>query len=132
MVILNETHFSKALILFAHGSKDLLWRRSIDDLALRIRLKAPDIYVSSAFLEFIEPDLPKLVNKIISLNINYISISPIFLGLGKHVRNDLPSLFSQIQLEHPNIIFKLQGPIGENPKLIDLMAKIALETFILN
>ncbi|MCY7319378.1 MAG: CbiX/SirB N-terminal domain-containing protein [Ramlibacter sp.] len=49
-----------------------------------------------------------------------------FLGNGRHAREDLPLLLDQVRSQHPEVRFVLQPAVGEDPRLLDLLAKIAL------
>jgi sirohydrochlorin cobaltochelatase len=49
-----------------------------------------------------------------------------FLGVGKHAREDLPILVQQLQQNHPTVQFELRRAIGEEPQLTQAMANIAL------
>ena len=55
-----------------------------------------------------------------------LTIVPMFLGTGRHAREDLPLLMDQVRTLHPGVRFDLQPAVGEDPRLLDLMAKIAL------
>ena len=57
------------IILFAHGSRDPLWRQPIEAVAERIRASAPQVPVRCAYLEACEPSLPTAVDQIVSLGI---------------------------------------------------------------
>jgi sirohydrochlorin cobaltochelatase len=50
-----------------------------------------------------------------------------FLGTGRHAREDLPALVEGLRARHPAVTFILQKPIGEDGRVLDLLAKIALE-----
>jgi sirohydrochlorin cobaltochelatase len=114
------------IILFAHGSRDALWRLPIEAVALRIQELAPDKDVSCAYLELTTPDLPSATSKMIARGIQHIVIVPMFLGVGRHAREDLPMLVKQLEQEHPQIHFELRRAIGEEPELTHAMANIAL------
>jgi sirohydrochlorin cobaltochelatase len=51
-----------------------------------------------------------------------------FLGTGKHAREDLPQLLAQLQAAHPAVRFTLRTAIGEDPRITALMAAIACES----
>ncbi len=56
-----------------------------------------------------------------------VTIVPMFLGAGKHAREDLPLLVEDLRKHHAGISFMLQPPVGEDPRVLDLLALIALE-----
>jgi sirohydrochlorin cobaltochelatase len=121
-----QTSPSLGIILFAHGSRDPLWKRPIEEVAARIRERHPQTPVACAYLELTEPDLPHAAANMIEAGMTHIRITPLFLGVGRHAREDLPVLVSDLKIRHPAVHFELQAAVGENPQLIDLMAQIAL------
>jgi sirohydrochlorin cobaltochelatase len=115
------------IVLFAHGSRDPLWRQPMDAVAERIRTLAPGTLVVCAFLELTSPDLLTAATSLVAQGVQHISVVPLFLGVGKHARADLPVLVAQVRDQHPGISLRLQAAVGEDPRLIDLLARIALD-----
>ena len=115
------------IILFAHGSRDPLWKLPIETVARRIRERQTEVLVDCAYLELTTPDLPSVASQMIASGAHHIRIVPMFLGVGRHAREDLPVLVAQLQATHPLIEFELQSAIGENSQMIDLMAQIAID-----
>ena len=115
-----------AVILFAHGSRDPLWRAPIDAVALAMQQQAPDVAVRCAFLELMSPDLPATVDELVAEGHLRIRIVPMFLGIGRHAREDLPQLVAGLQQRHPALQLDLQPAIGEQPEMTRSMARIAL------
>ncbi|MBP9906830.1 MAG: CbiX/SirB N-terminal domain-containing protein [Rhodoferax sp.] len=115
----------QATVLFGHGSSDPSWRVPIDKVAQRIRDTEPDAQVRCAFLERTEPDLPTTVAELVQSGATGITIVPMFLGVGKHAREDMPLLVTQLQADYPDVCFALQPSVGEEPRVIDLLARIA-------
>lgn len=116
----------RAIVLFAHGSRDPLWHRPIQAVADAIALRAPATPVACAYLELSTPDLPTTCAALIGQGTKVLTIVPMFLGVGKHAREDLPTLLAQLRQRWPEVEFQLQAAVGENPRLIELLADIAL------
>jgi len=116
----------RAIILFAHGSRDPLWHRPIQAVADAIALRAPATPVACAYLELSTPDLHAACEGLIRQGVSALTIVPLFLGVGKHAREDLPALLAQMRQNWPTVDFQLQTAVGENPRLIELLADIAL------
>lgn len=55
-----------------------------------------------------------------------ITVWPMFLGAGRHAREDLPRLLSELRERHPDLPMQLQPAIGEHPDVLDTMARTAL------
>ncbi len=117
---------TRAIIVLAHGSRDPLWRAPIEAVAAQIRASAPGTPVRCAYLELCTPTLPEAAAELISAGALAIRVFPLFFGVGKHAREDLPLLVAQIQASHPGIAVELLPSAGEYPELTALMAGIAL------
>jgi sirohydrochlorin cobaltochelatase len=117
---------ARATILFGHGSRDPLWRLPIEAVANQIRTIAPEVQVRCAYLELSEPDLPSTAADLASLGVVSITVVPMFLGVGRHAREDLPLLMAALRAQHPQVEFEQKLAMGEHAQVIELMAKIAL------
>jgi sirohydrochlorin cobaltochelatase len=115
-----------AIILFAHGSRDPLWHKPIQAVAERIIARSPNTIVRCAYLELTEPDLPHVAERLVAEGATSLSVVPMFLGVGRHAREDLPELISTLRLNHPCVDITCQPAVGEQGKLLDLLAEIAL------
>ena len=118
---------SDAIILFAHGSRDPLWRAPIEAVAALIRAQHPSRNVACAYLELCAPTLAQACHELIGKGATQITVVPMFLGTGKHAREDLPVLIHAWREQHPRVQFKAQPAIGEDLRLTTLMAEIACE-----
>ncbi len=115
-----------AIVLFAHGSRDPLWHKPMEATAERIRRQAPDTAVVCAYLELSQPDLPSAVAKLVQSGILQVTIVPMFLGVGRHAREDLPLLVTGLRGQYPSVQFELKAAVGEDARLLDMLAEIAL------
>jgi sirohydrochlorin cobaltochelatase len=116
---------NNGVILFAHGSRDPLWRLPIDAVAQRMQALQPGLPVAVAFLELSEPDLPHTVESLMKQGVAHVRIVPMFLGVGRHAREDLPELVQGLIEAYPQMSFELLPAIGEHPAMTALMADIA-------
>lgn len=116
----------RGVILFAHGSRDPLWRQPMEAVAQRARQLDPQAQVRCAYLELTEPDLPSCTADLVRAGIQAITIVPMFLGVGRHAREDLPELINGLVQAYPHITFQLQPSIGEDARVVELLAHMAL------
>jgi len=116
-----------ALVLFAHGSRDPLWHLPMQAVAQSILATAPEALVACAYLELSTPDLPTAVRQLTAKGATKISILPLFLGVGKHAREDLPQLVEALRVQFPHVAFTLQAAVGEDARLTALLANMGLE-----
>jgi sirohydrochlorin cobaltochelatase len=117
----------KAIVLFGHGSRDPLWRLPMEAVATRLRTAHAGVPVRCAYLELEQPDLGTAAGELIAAGARELTIVPMFLGAGRHAREDLPELVRQMEVARPDVRFLLQRPIGEDGRVLDLIAKIAME-----
>lgn len=115
-----------AIVLFAHGSRDPLWRAPIDAVAQSIQARAPHTPVLCAFLELDRPTLPEAVSALAQAGHSHLRIVPMFLGVGRHAREDLPTLMQQLQGHHPTLSLELMPAVGEMPAVIECLARVCL------
>ena len=119
---------TQGIVLFAHGSRDPLWRAPIEAVEAHIRAHHPGVAVRCAYLELTTPDLPQAVEDLVDQGATAVTIVPMFLGTGKHAREDLPLLVQELRTAHPGVQFHVQTAIGEDPRMTALMAEIACES----
>lgn len=116
----------RATLVLAHGSRDTAWRSCVDNVVQRARELEPQALVRCAFLELMQPDLTSTVAVLDAMGVTEIVIVPLFLGMGKHAREDMPRLVEQLAAAYPGIRFIKKRSAGEEPEVIDLLAKMAL------
>ena len=116
------------VVLFAHCSRDPLWHRPIEAVAAQIRLSSPDTLVACAYLELSQPDLPTAVADLVAQGARAVRIVPMFLGVGRHAREDLPALVHDLRVQYHLIPILLQDAVGEDPRMVQLLAQIALDS----
>lgn len=98
----------------------------MEAVAAHILTRQPDTPVCCAYLELCAPSLPDAATDLIASGTRHIRVFPIFLGVGKHAREDLPLLIEQIRTAHPGVAIELLPSAGEYEQLTLLMADIAL------
>ena len=115
------------VIVFAHGSRDPLWRLPVESVAREIERCDPAVQVSCAYLELCEPDMATAVRQLVAQGVRRVRVLPLFFGMGKHAREDLPVLMGELAQAHPEVRFEQLPAAGEDPRLTALLATIALE-----
>jgi sirohydrochlorin cobaltochelatase len=122
-----HVHSRQALILFAHGARDPRWSEPLARIQELILARVDtSVQIHQAFLELMPPSLPDLVERLIEDHVGTITVMPIFLGQGSHVRNDLPLLMQQLRVSHPSIKFNLATSIGENEQVLTAIANACI------
>jgi sirohydrochlorin cobaltochelatase len=122
-----STAARRAIVLFAHGSRDPLWHKPMEAVAQQIAQSHPNALVRCAYLELSTPDLATVCHGLADQGCRDIAVLPLFLGVGKHAREDLPLLIAGLRQQYPAVRFDLKPAVGEDPRLIQLLAGIAAE-----
>ena len=120
------TPIDRGIVLFAHGSRDPLWRLPIEAVASQISKLEPDALVRCAYLEICTPSLLEAAADLISSGARQLRVFPLFLGVGKHAREDLPLLIAEVRAAHPDVPIELLPAAGEYDQMTKLMADIAM------
>ena len=54
-----------------------------------------------------------------------VTVVPLFLGAGGHVRKDLPRLMAEMAEQHPQVQWRLSAAVGETDILIQALSEAA-------
>ena len=117
----------RGVVLFGHGSRDPGWRRPMDEVARRIAAASPRTPVVCAFLELQAPDLHAAIEELCADGVEAITVFPVFFGMGKHAREDLPRLLEEAKARRPGVEIAVLPAAGEHQQVLHLLAKLALE-----
>ena len=126
IIAMSKSTSDSALVLFAHGSRDPKWAEPFKAIQALIHAQAPDMPVELAFLELMEPGIQECLIELANKSVKRISIVPIFLAAGRHLRKDLPALVAPIQKQYPDLVINVTAPIGDIPEFQAAIAKLAL------
>lgn len=110
------------LILFAHGARDPAWAAPFERLRALTQAAMPAASVELAFLELMQPDLPSAAAGQIARGAQRITVVPVFLGQGGHVRRDLPQLLDQLRQAHPQVRIDAVPAAGEDDAVLQAIA----------
>jgi sirohydrochlorin cobaltochelatase len=111
-----------AILLFAHGARDPQWARPFEQIRAQVAKASPQTFVELAFLERMTPDLPAAVEQLAQQAVEHVTVIPLFLGVGGHVKEDLTVLMRDVERRYPAIRFRVTAPIGEDDELIGAIA----------
>lgn len=140
----NSTQ-AQALILFAHGSRDPDWARPLHGLRDAVAALCPQLPVTLAFLEFMQPTLTQVIAQLAGESspsesgapsqplqplqpleplqpLRQLRLVPLFLAQGNHTRRDLAALIAQAQQDHPGLQIEILPALGEVPAVMQALA----------
>ncbi|NRT55978.1 sirohydrochlorin chelatase [Sphaerotilus uruguayifluvii] len=114
------------ILLFAHGARDPAWARPFETIAARMREAAGGRPVALAYLELMEPRLDAAAHALAAQGCTMITVVPLFLGAGGHVRRDLPELLAGLRAQLPAVTIRDTAAIGETEAITRAIAQAAL------
>lgn len=115
------------VLLFAHGARDLRWAHPFEAVAQWLKEQPVALEVRLAFLEFMPPGLIEAGGQLALAGCTRVTVAPLFLGAGGHVRKDLPLLMTQLRCAHPTVTWSLIPAIGEIDSVVQAMAQAVLQ-----
>ena len=118
---------STAVIIWAHGSRDPVWRDNIEAMATAMRERSPTTPVACAYLELCEPDLILAAGPLVERGATHLRVLPLFFGIGKHIRADLPERIAALQSAYPEVQITLLPAAGDDPGVRAAVVRMGLQ-----
>lgn len=118
---------SKGIILFGHGARNPDWAQPFHRIRAAVLKKQPETPIELAFLELMTPTLDEAIDGLVARGAKSISIVPIFMAAGGHIKIDLPKRVDAALARHPGLVVSIAAPVGEADYVIDAMANYALK-----
>jgi sirohydrochlorin cobaltochelatase len=109
------------IILFAHGSREPEWAQPLESIAHQL---TGQFIVEMAYLERMKPTLDEAVDSVVAKGARRVRIVPVFLGIGGHIKQDLPKLVEAARARHAAVEIVLEQTIGERKEITDAIAAV--------
>lgn len=116
------------IVLFGHGARDPEWARPMRRARERLQEQLPQLGVELAFLEFMQPDLAGAIDALAGAGVRRITVVPMFLAQGGHVKKDLPEQLERARARHPDCELRLVSAVGEAEGVLAAMAAYAAQS----
>jgi sirohydrochlorin cobaltochelatase len=116
----------RGIVLFAHGARDPEWAQPVNRLAELVAARDEGVSVAAAYLEHMPPPLEGAVDAMVQAGVGDITVVPVFIAQGGHLKQDLPRLVDAIRGTYPQLTVRLTPPMGESLGVLDAMATFAL------
>ncbi len=104
---------STGILLFAHGARDPNWARPLERLKRMLAERMPEAMIETAFLEHMTPTLEEAASVLVARGATELSVVPVFIAYGGHLREDLPRRVEALEAKHPGVPVRIAPPIGE-------------------
>ncbi|HTQ74756.1 MAG TPA: CbiX/SirB N-terminal domain-containing protein [Burkholderiales bacterium] len=111
---------SSAVILFAHGARESEWARPFEEVLNRLRSQGARAEL--AFLEIMTPSLEEAARMLAAEGHTTVTVVPLFLAQGGHVKRDLPGKVAAIARKHPGTEFRVTPALGDAPEIVAAIA----------
>jgi sirohydrochlorin cobaltochelatase len=112
----------RGIVLFAHGARDPRWAEPFERLRALVASRMPGVDVRLAFLEMMQPCLDDAADALVAGGCASLSIVPVFLGQGSHVRRDLPQLADALRRRLSTIPIVVAEAVGEDEAVLAAIA----------
>ena len=112
----------RGIVLFAHGARDPQWAEPFAAIRERVRASRPEYPIELAFLEMMSPTLEEAIASVIAEGALAVTVFPLFMAQGGHLKQDLPRILEAIRESHPHIPIALEPPIGEVAEILEAIA----------
>ena len=109
-------------MLFAHGAREPSWAGPFRAIRDRVARSRPDLAVELAYLELMSPSLEECIAQLAASGHQHVTIAPLFLGMGGHLKHDLPRLVDAIRRQQPALEIATLPPVGEMETLHEAVA----------
>ena len=119
-----------AIILFAHGARDPAWALPFRAIQAAVASSDQTKKVELAFLELMQPALPDVAERLIQEGVQSITVVPLFMAQGGHLKKDLPVLLDALRDQHPEVNVTLTPAIGDVPELTQAIAQWVIQVAV--
>jgi sirohydrochlorin cobaltochelatase len=117
----------QGIVLFAHGARDPDWARPFEAIRDCVRKQRPEYPIELAYLEVMSPTLEDAIESLVREGASDVTVFPLFMAQGGHLKQDLPRMLSAIRAAHPHIPIRLESAIGDVPEIVEAIARWILK-----
>ena len=112
----------KGFLIVAHGSRKDDANQQVKNLVNELNNYFQSVMFEPAFMELASPTIEDGIKALANKNMDQLIAYPYFLFKGMHFTKDIPNLIQNIinKLEK-KVDFKMLDPIGQHPKITDLV-----------
>lgn len=114
-----------AVVLFGHGARDPEWARPMQRARGLLLESEPGLAVELAFLEFMQPTLAEAIDRLVADGVGRVTVVPVFLAQGGHLKKDVPVLVEEARVRHPQCEIRQVLAVGEADTVVAAIAGYA-------
>ena len=118
------------LLFVAHGTPMEAANVPLTRVLQRVQTMAGYGPAVMGYLDCNQPDIPTAIAQLVETGVPRIAILPYFLQLGRHVCDDLPTLFAEAKVRHPTTEIRIAEPLGYDLLLVEAVAERIMSAII--
>jgi sirohydrochlorin ferrochelatase len=111
----------KAVLLVGHGSRRSEANDALVFLAELVGRKRPGARIAYCFLQFAKPDLKEALAALDADGVREVTVVPVFLYEGIHIREDIPEVLSEVAAERPHLRMVLSPVLGIDERMAEIV-----------
>ena len=116
------------LILIAHGSRNPLWRSSVESVVDSLQRELGPSAVRLAYMDCAPPTLLTVASEAVLEGVTSVQVLPLFLAEQGHVERDVRPLVEEVRRHYPDIAVEELPPVGQQPEFHEALARIVTRT----
>ena len=117
----------RGIVLFAHGARDPEWARPFERIRDRIRASRPECPIELAYLDFMSPTLDEALAALVEEGASSITVFPLFMAQGGHLKDDLPRMVEALRQSHPHLPICMETALGDVPEVLEAISAWILD-----
>jgi len=114
------------VLIIGHGSKRSEANETLFQVAGELRRRLGMERVEAAFFSLVQPDVPTVIERLVSKGCNRILAQPYFLFRGNHTSSDIPQLLEDCRSRHSGLQIEFLNTLGADHRLVDVVEENVL------
>lgn len=111
----------EGVVILGHGSRLPEANQEIFELTEQVKARGGKALYETCFLQFAQPDLPQVIEKMNRAGVKRITVIPLLLVVGSHIQVDLPAMLRKQKKLYPHITFILAPHLGADRRITDIV-----------
>lgn len=128
MTLLNNLPENAGVIICGHGSRAKIAGEEFSLLAKGLKSRQPKLKVEYGFLEYSAPNIHMALDRLLEQGVEKIYAVPGMLFKATHAQNDIPSVLTTYQEQHPGLEIEYGKELGLHDEMIEAFQARILET----
>jgi sirohydrochlorin ferrochelatase len=111
----------KSLVAASHGTDNLGGAKAISDLVKKVGKALPEVKVLEAFVDVQEPDVASVFSEAASFGVTDITIVPLLLATGYHVRQDIADAAFEFNSASTSSEVAISPALGPDQRMVEVL-----------